>query len=170
MDLTPYNFEIPLTTQGDPDPMLFLERATAVTDPAKDKKWAKAAEEAIKANPAARNDILHAAPSAPALRSLQRSLEKYEGPMPVSKEQWQNFVMQKYYEQACDLDPKVSKPALDALARTNVVGLNQEVQEVSISVRSTVEIESELLQVVNSLLSKPKEAVIDGEWSEDSAE
>jgi hypothetical protein len=49
------------------------------------------------------------------------------------------------------------------------VGLNQDVQEVNISVRSTVEIESELLQVVNSLLNKPKEKVLDaeeGEWTE----
>jgi hypothetical protein len=96
-------------------------------------------------------------------------MEKYDGPMPVNKEQWQNFVLQKYYEQANDIDPKISKPALDALARTNVVGLNQDVQEVNISVRSTVEIESELLQVVNSLLNKPKEKVLDaeeGEWTE----
>lgn len=169
MDITPYNFPIPLTSQGDPDPMLFMESSAVVSDPVKDAKWAKAAESAIRANPAAKNEILHAAPSAPALRSLQRSMEKYDGPMPVNKEQWQNFVLQKYYEQANDIDPKISKPALDALARTNVVGLNQEVQEVSINVRSTVEIESELLQVVNSLLNKPKEKVIDveeGLWTE----
>lgn len=166
MDLTPYNFEIPLIVQGDPDPMLFMESHTAVSDPAKDAKWVKAAENTIRANPSAKNEILHAAPSAPALRSLQRSMEKYDGPMPVNKEQWQNFVLQKYYEQANDIDPKISKPALDALARTNVVGLNQEVQEVSISVRSTVEIESELLQVVNNLLNKKEEKVIDAEEAE----
>lgn len=169
MDITPYNFAIPLIVQGDPDPMLFMEKNAVVSDPVKDAKWAKAAESAIRANPSAKTEILHAAPSAPALRSLQRSMEKYDGPMPVNKEQWQNFVLQKYYEQANDIDPKISKPALDALARTNVVGLNQEVQEVSINVRSTVEIESELLQVVNNLLNKPKEIVIDaeeGEWTE----
>lgn len=166
MDLSKYNFAIPLTTQGDPDPMLFMQGNAGVSDSAKDRKWVKAAEETIRANPAAKTEILHAAPSAPALRSLQKSLERYDGPMPVTKEQWQNFVLQKYFEQAADPDPKVSKPALDALARTNVVGLNQEVQEVNISVRSTVEIESELLQVVNGLLSKPKEKVIDAEFTQ----
>ena len=171
MDITPYNFAIPLTVQGDPDPMLFMEGNAVVSDPVKDAKWVKAAENTIRANPSAKNEILHSAPSAPALRSLQRSMEKYDGPMPVNKEQWQNFVLQKYFEQANDIDPKISKPALDALARTNVVGLNQEVQEVSISVRSTVEIESELLQVVSTLLNKPKEKVIEAdaeeaEWTE----
>ena len=86
--------------------------------------------------------------------------------MPATKEQWQNFVMQKYFEQANDIDPKISKPALDALAKTNIVALNQEVQEVNISVRSTVEIESELMQVVSALIKKPQEKVIEGEsWT-----
>ena len=157
---------IPLTTKGDPDPMLFIGASRGVSNPVQDKKWVKAAEATIRANPEARSEILHAAPSAPALRSLQRSLEKYEGPMPATKEQWQNFVMQKYFEQANDIDPKISKPALDALAKTNIVALNQEVQEVNISVRSTVEIESELMQVVSALIKKPQEKVIEGEsWT-----
>lgn len=164
--IEPYQFKIPLTAVGDPDPALFIHNDPTATPSRSDKEWVREAVAEIKANPERKSEILHVAPSAPALRSLQRSLEQYDGPMPVTKEQWQNFVLQKYWEQAVDIDPKVSKPALDSLAKTSVVGLHSDMQEVNISVRSTVEIESELLQVVSKLLNKKEEKVIEAEEAE----
>ena len=125
-----------------------------------EKEWVQEAQK----NP----DIAAAPPSAPALRSLQKNLEKYAGPMPATKEQWQNFVMKQYFVMAGDIDPKISKPALDALAKTNIVGLHEEKVEVSISTRSTIEIESDLLSLVQRLAGKkpmPEEA-LDGEFEE----
>jgi hypothetical protein len=163
--IEPYQFKIPLTAVGDPDPALFITSASPATPSRSDKEWVREAVAEIKANPERKSEILHVAPSAPALRSLQRSLEQYDGPMPVTKEQWQNFVLQKYWEQAIDIDPKVSKPALDSLAKTSVVALHSDMQEVNINIKSTVELEAELLNTVQNLLQK-KEKVIEAEEAE----
>lgn len=162
-DVIPYDFEVLLSVEGVPNPALFLEDETR---PLKrdENAWVKTAIEEIKATPEKKEDILYTAPSAPALKSLQNALQRYEGAMPVTKEQWQNFVMQKYFEQANDIDPKVSKPALDALAKTSMVGLHEERKEINLEIKSSIELQSELLQTIQKLTSKTEEKVIEGEW------
>ena len=125
-----------------------------------EKEWVQEAQR----NP----DISITPPSAPALRQLQKHLEKYAGPMPATKEQWQNYLMKQYFVMSQDPDPKVSKPALDALAKTNIVGLHEEKVEVNISTRSTIEIESDLLSLVQRLANKEPqpEEVLDGDFEE----
>lgn len=166
-DAVPCDFDV-IIEFGDaiPNPALFLPYENNRPLKPAEKEWVR---EAI-ADPSK----IQEAPSAPAMRVLQRSLEKYDGPMPVSKEQWQNFVMKKYWEQANDIDPKISKPALDALAKTNMVGLHTDVQEININTRATLDIEAELLQTVQKIISKktalPAETltddVLEGEWTE----
>jgi hypothetical protein len=163
---TLYDFPVILPVEGMPDPALFLEDETRPLKRA-ESAWIKTAIEEIKASPEKQEVIIHSAPSAPALKSLQNALQRYEGAMPVTKEQWQNFVMKKYFEQANDLDPKVSKPALDALAKTSMVGLHSDVQEININNRTTLEIEAELLQTIQKLTNKAEEKVIEGEWEDE---
>jgi len=123
---------------------------------------------------AARNpdntDLIHNPPSAPALRSLQKQLSGYSGPMPVTKEQWQNYVMKQYFMLSRDPDPKVSKPALDAIAKTNLVGLHTDVQEININTKSTIELEATLAQKLQQIIQKKNvpqdEEAIEAEWSE----
>lgn len=165
--ITPTNFSIPLFVEGEPDCALFLgdEPPRPLTN--KEKAWVKAAEATAKERPESLNKIRAEAPSAPALKLLDRQMEKYDGPMPVTREQWQNYVLLKYFEQSQDVDPKISKPALDALAKTTVVGLHVEQKEISITTRSTVELETELMAKLSQILGKTKrEEVIEGEWTE----
>ena len=127
-----------------------------------EKEWVQEAQK----NP----ELATAPPSAPALRQLQRHLEKYAGPMPATKEQWQNYLMKQYFVMSQDPDPKVSKPALDALAKTNIVGLHTEVQEININTRSTIELEATLAQKLQQIIQKKNitqsEESIEAEWSE----
>lgn len=103
----------------------------------------------------------------PLQAALEKQLEKYDYPLPGSKEQWQSYVMTRYFDLSLDIDPKISKPALDSLARTNIVGLHQEVQEININTRNTVEIEAEVLALVQKLVNKkPSEEVIDADFEE----
>ena len=103
-------------------------------------------------------------PSVAAERAAERHLRSsvgtpYDFVMPVAQEQWQNFVMYRYYQLACDDDPKVSKPALDSLAKTNVVNLTAERTEVNINMKSTVELDSYLTEALSKYVGK----TIDGE-------
>jgi hypothetical protein len=144
-----------------PDAAVFLstERDRLLTR--KEKEWVQEA----KKNP----EIAAAPPSAPALRSLQKNLEKYAGPMPATKEQWQNYLMKQYFVMSQDPDPKISKPALDALAKTNIVGLHTDVQEININTRSTIELEATLAQKLQQIIQKKnttQEEPIEAEWSE----
>ena len=130
----------------------------------KEKEWVREAKKAPD-----NADIINNPPSAPALRSLQKNLENYSGPMPVTKEQWQNYVMKQYFMMTKDPDPKVSKPALDALAKTNIVGLHTDVQEININTRSTIELEATLAQKLQQIIQKKnitQEEPIEAEWSE----
>jgi hypothetical protein len=89
--------------------------------------------------------------------------------MPATKEQWQNYLMKQYFVMSQDPDPKVSKPALDALAKTNIVGLHTEVQEININTRSTIELEATLAQKLQQIIQKKnitQEEPIEAEWSE----
>lgn len=146
--------------QSIPDPGLFLAQETRPLNK-EEKKWVQSAAEAATATPEKIQELKRAAPTLPALRSLEAQLEKYNQPIPASQEAWQAFVMAKYFEQALDIDPKISKPALDALARTNIVGLHKEVQEISITTKSVVELEGELMERINALL-KREEKTIEG--------
>lgn len=162
-DVIPYDFEVPLTIEAAPNPALFFEDESR---PLKKEEtvWVRNAVEEISSTPDKKEAILYTAPSAPALKSLQSALQRYEGAMPVTKEQWQNFVMKKYFEQANDIDPKVSKPALDALAKTSMVGLHEERKDINLEIKTTVELQAELLQTIQKLTSKTEEKVIEGEW------
>lgn len=165
-DVIPYDFEVLLSTEGVPNPALFLEDETRPLK--KDENvWVKTAIEEIKATPEKKEAILYTAPSAPALKSLQNALQRYEGAMPVTKEQWQNFVMKKYFEQANDIDPKVSKPALDALAKTSMVGLHEERKEINLEIKTNVELQTEALTLLRSITARQSEKVIDGEWEDE---
>jgi len=157
---TLYDFPIILPVEGMPDPALFLEDETRPLKRA-ESAWIKTAIEEIKASPEKQEVIIHSAPSAPALKSLQNALQRYEGAMPVTKEQWQNFVMKKYFEQANDIDPKVSKPALDALAKTSLVGLHEERKEINLEIKSSIELQAEALTLLRSIAHRQNEKIID---------
>lgn len=152
-DFLPEDFPIPLTAEGDPNPALFLPKEADRPLTKAEKSWVQEA----KTNP----DIVQSAPSAPALRALGKQLERYAGPMPASKEQWQNFVMQQYYMQSLDPDPKISKPALDSLAKTSIVGLHEERKEISLEIKSSVELQAEALTLLRSLAQRNNEKVIE---------
>ena len=100
-NLPPEDLPIPLEVQGTPDLSLFLPKEPDRPLNRLEKNWVQEAQN----NP----QVQAAPPSAPALRALQKSLDRFSGPMPVTKEAWQNYVMQQYYMQSLDPDPKVSK-------------------------------------------------------------
>lgn len=148
------DFSIPLQVQGEPNPALFLPKEEDRPLTKKEKDWVKEA----KVNP----EVVQSAPSAPALRALGKQLEKFAGPMPASKEAWQNYVMQQYYLQSLDPDPKVSKPALDSLAKTAIVGLHEERKEISLEIKTNVELQTEALTLLRSIANRQNERVING--------
>ena len=152
-DFAPSDFKIPFLFEGDPDPSLFLPKEPDRPLNKAEKDWVKAAktDPQVQASP----------PSAPALRALQSSLQKFAGPMPVSKEQWQNYVMQQYYLQSLDPDPKISKAALDSLAKTSIVGLHEERKEITLELKSTIDLQSEALTLLRSLAQRNNEKVIE---------
>lgn len=154
------SFPIPLAPPENtyPNPELFLSEEPPRALTKREKEWVKAVQD-IKDDDK-RAEAITTAPTLPALRALESSLKKYDAPLPASKESWQSFVMAKYFEQANDIDPKISKPALDALAKTNIVGLHQEVQEININTKTTIELESELMEKINRVLRKQNERVI----------
>jgi hypothetical protein len=161
------SFPLVLEFEGSvPNAALFLKNEPNRPLKKEEKEWVR---EAVK-NPT-NQEIINAPPSAPALRALEKQLENYSGTMPVTKEQWQNYVMKQYFLQSRDPDPKVSKPALDAIAKTNLVGLHNDVQEININTKSTIELEATLAQKLQQILSKKvnnenEDEVIEAEWSE----
>lgn len=152
-DFLPENLPIPLQVQGEPNAALFLPKEDDRPLTKAEKSWVQEAQN----NP----ELQQAPPSAPALRALGKQLERYAGPMPASKEQWQNYVMQQYYLQSLDTDPKVSKPALDSLAKTSIVGLHEERKEVSLEIKTNVELQSEALALLRSIAARQNEKVIE---------
>jgi hypothetical protein len=154
------SYPIPLAPPPDtyPDPRLFLPEEAPRALTRQEKEWVKAARSAPEEEI---QKAISTAPTLPALRALEQSLKKYDAPLPASKEAWQAFVMAKYFEQANDIDPKVSKPALDALAKTNIVALHQEVQEININTKTTIELEGELMQKIDQILRKNQEKIIE---------
>ena len=136
-----------------PNAALFLPNEPDRPLTKSEKEWVQEAQR----NPE-NTSLISAPPSAPALRALEKQLERYSGPMPVTKEQWQNYVMKQYYTLSLDPDPKISKPALDSLAKSNLVGLHTEVQEININTKSTIELESTLAQKLQQILNKKSNA------------
>ena len=121
-----------------------------------EKEWVREAKKAPD-----NADIINNPPSAPALRAVQKNMEAYKGPMPVTKEQWQNYVMKQYFMMTKDPDPKVSKPALDALAKTNIVGLHEERTEITVELKSTIDLQAEALMLLRNIAAR-EEKVIEG--------
>jgi len=124
-----------------------------------DKAWAeKTAKTGTKETPA---------PSLAAERYLKAHFGQYNFDLPTTQGQWQNFVLTKLVGQANDPDPKISKPALDTLAKTSTVGLMVLKTELSITHKSSDELESTLRQAMQRYLNKdtPKdvERLIEGE-------
>lgn len=151
----PQDNPIPLRVEGEPDIALFLPYEPDRPLNKEERKWVQDAVQ----NP----DIRTEPPSAPALRALQKSMERFNGPMPVTKEAWQNYVMQQYYLQSLDPDPKISKAALDSLAKTSIVGLHEERREVSLEIKTNVELQSEALTLLRSIANRGAAKVIEGE-------
>ena len=101
-------------------------------------------------------------PTLAAQRYLETQLTQYNFELPGSKGAWQNFVLTKLFEQANDLDPKVSKAALDTLARTSAVGLMEQKIDVNVVHKSSEELQDELRRAMDRYLSR-NEKVISGE-------
>jgi hypothetical protein len=94
------------------------------------------------------------APSPVAERYLRNAFSQYDFDMPVTQEQWQNYVLTQWYRQSQDPDPKVSKSALDSLAKSSVVNLMVEKKEISITTKSDDELNQELKALFASLKAK----------------
>lgn len=104
-------------------------------------------------------------------RLLKSQLDQYAFAMPASREAWQNFCMYKYFELANDPDPKISKPAVDSLAKTSIVGLMSDRTEININTKSTEELEGTLLNKIAQIMNRGKYAhseadVVDAEYTE----
>lgn len=158
--IEPTDFEVPLICEGEPSHALFLDDRPLTSS---DKEWVKLSAQAIQQNPGAEESLKTLAPTRTALTALDNALNRYSGPMPGTKESWQNYVMSQYYMQSLDPDPKVSKPALDALARTSVVGLHEERKEITLELKSTVDLQSDALQLLRTIAQRETEKVIEGE-------
>lgn len=87
-------------------------------------------------------------PSYAAQNALNRHLKQFDFVVPGSQDQWQSYIMYKYFELSLDPDPKISKPALDALAKTSIVGLAVERQEISISNVTNEELDKRLKEAL----------------------
>lgn len=98
-------------------------------------------------------------PSYAAERFFKVQLDRFNFVMPATQEQWQNYVLYKYFELSLDPDPKISKPALDSLAKSSVVGLTSEKTEINIHSLPTAELEKELLSAIKRFSG---EKVIEG--------
>ena len=120
-----------------------------------DKAWAeKTAHEGKKTTPA---------PSLAAERYLRTHFAQYNFDMPATQGPWRNFVLSKLLQQANDPDYKVSKPALDTLAKTSVVGLMDQKVDVSITHQSSEELTHALQAAIKNFRQLKEEKVITGE-------
>lgn len=93
-------------------------------------------------------------PSPAAERYLRSAFSQYDFDMPVTQDQWQNYVLTQWYRQSQDPDPKVAKAALDSLAKSSVVNLMVEKKEISITTKSDDELNQELKALFASLKAK----------------
>lgn len=104
-------------------------------------------------------------PSLAAQRYLEEHLSHYNFDLPVTQTQWQNFVLTKLFQQANDADVKIAKAALDSLAKTSVVGLMVEKTEVSITHRTSEELNHLLKSAMDKYVRHSNEKVIEGTGS-----
>ena len=128
-----------------------------LTPTQEDKTWAEqTVQTGTKTTPA---------PSLAAEKYLKSHFSQYNFDLPTTQGQWQNFVLTKLVGQANDPDPKISKPALDTLAKTSTVGLMVERTELSITHKSSDELEKTLRQAMQRYLTKSSsnERDIEGE-------
>ena len=157
------DFLIPLG-RPDVDPVAvfasveFLDQNTPASEKvakptAEDKEW-------VSTQLTTQTPDLASAPSLPAYRRLKRHMDQYDFVVPGNQDQWQSYVMSKYFELTLEEDPKIVKSALDSLAKTSIVGLAVEKTEININTLPTQELESELLQALKKYSS---EKVINGE-------
>ena len=102
------------------------------------------------------------APTRAAEKYLRTEFKRYDFPMPVTEEQWRNFVLMKWYTLANDPDPKIAKAALDSIAKSAAANLMVEKKEISITSRSDEELNHELKELFKSLKAKATEKVIAG--------
>ena len=102
------------------------------------------------------------APSRAAEKFLRKEFGRYDFPMPVTEEQWKNFVLMKWYTLANDPDPKIAKAALDSIAKSVAANLMVEKKEINITTRSDEELNKELKDLFASLRAKTSEKVING--------
>jgi hypothetical protein len=102
------------------------------------------------------------APTRAAEKYLRTEFKRYDFPMPVTEEQWRNFVLMKWYTLANDPDPKIAKAALDSIAKSAAANLMVEKKEISITTRSDEELNKELKDLFASLKAKANEKVITG--------
>ena len=157
------HFAIPL---GEPsvDPFVvfnnveFLDQNTAPY--AKEPKLAPEDKQWVQSQLQMETPKPEEAPSLPAYRRIKKQLENYNFTLPVTQDQWQSYVMCKYYELTLEDDPKIVKGALDSLAKTSIVGLAVEKTEININTRPTQDLEAELLQAIKRYSN---EKVIEGE-------
>lgn len=101
-------------------------------------------------------------PSLAAQRYLEEHLAHYNFDLPVTQTQWQNFVLTKLFQQANDADTKIAKAALDTLAKTSVVGLMVEKTEVSITHRTSEELNHLLKSAMDKYVRHNAEKIIEG--------
>lgn len=163
MEPEDFDFSIPLSFDEEGSNALFLP------DRAPDKKdtaWLKQTKEAIKSGAMSIDEAKKQAPTRTVLTALENQVNRYAGPMPGDKTGWQNYIMSRYFELSQDLDPRVSKPALDSLAKTSVVGLMETKVEVSVTTKSETEITSEALMLLRKIAGRESEEILDGDFEE----
>lgn len=135
------NFNIP---EDETTPLTFEDHA-----------WIqKTVEEGTKSTPA---------PSVAAERYLRKAFSEYAFDMPVTESQWRNFVLTKWYQQANDPDPKVSKAALDSIAKSCAANMMVERKEINVTNVTDEDLKKDLRNMFQQLLSKAQERVIEGE-------
>lgn len=103
------------------------------------------------------------APSQAAERYLKSAFRQYDFDMPVTQEQWQNYVLTQWYRQSQDPDPKVSKAALDSIAKSSAANLMVEKKEISITTKTDADLNKELKELFTTLRAKASERVIEGD-------
>lgn len=101
------------------------------------------------------------APTKAAEKFLRTEFGRYDFPMPVTEDQWRNFVLMKWYTLANDPDPKISKSALDSIAKSSAANLMVDKKEISITTKPTGELEAELAALVAKLTHRMDERVIE---------
>lgn len=115
--------------------------------------------------------IYHADPAAPAKPStlgtaivLEKMLAKHDYVLADPSNKMRNYVVYKLFEHAEHEDPKISLKALEFLAKSSEVGLFSDKIEVNITQKTTVELESDLTNLIKNISGRASPATIDAEF------